>query len=84
MRPQKNGTPRRPESPLSPTALGQGERVLGARQAAELYGVSITGIPSPVLEAGKTPPPIRLSERRLGWRVRDLLEHLSKRTDAAA
>ena len=79
MRPQKNETPA--NKPL-PDALGQ-ERVLSARQAAELYGVSIAKFRRQYW-AGKTPPPVRLSERRLGWRVRDLLEHLSKRADAAA
>lgn len=63
-----------------PDGLGQ-ERVLSAHQAAELYGVSIATFRRQHW-AGKTPPPIRLSERRLGWRVRDLLEHLSKRADA--
>ena len=32
----------------------------------------------------KDPAPVRLSERRPGWRVRDLLEHLSKRAESAA
>jgi predicted DNA-binding transcriptional regulator AlpA len=63
-----------------PDSLAQ-ERVLSAPQAAELFGVSIATFRRQYW-AGKTPPPIRLSERRLGWRVRDLLEHLSKRADA--
>ena len=59
------------------------ERVLNAAQAAELFGVSIATFRRQHW-AGNTPPPIRLSERRLGWRVRDLLEHLSKRANVAA
>ena len=34
--------------------------------------------------AGKTPPALQVSDRRLGWRVRDLIEHFAKRGDAAA
>ena len=51
------------------------ERVLTARQAANLYGVSITTWRR-LFWAGKTPPAIRLSDRRLGWRARDLIDHL--------
>lgn len=65
-----------------PEGLGQ-ERVLSAQQAAELFGISIATFRR-LYWSGKLPPPIQLSERRLGWRVRDLLAHLSKRADAAA
>jgi predicted DNA-binding transcriptional regulator AlpA len=43
-------------------------RVLSARQAAELFGVSIATIRR-LHWAGRLPPAIRLSERRLGWRA---------------
>ena len=65
-----------------PDGLGL-ERVLNVQQAAELFGVSVATFRRQHW-VGKTPPPIRLSERRLGWRVRDLLEHLEKRSEVAA
>ena len=65
-----------------PECLDQ-SRVLSARQAAEMFGVSIATFRR-LHWSGKLPSPIQLSERRLGWRVRDLLEHLEKRSDAAA
>jgi predicted DNA-binding transcriptional regulator AlpA len=65
-----------------PEGLGL-ERVLSAYQAAELFGISVATFRRQYW-AGKTPSPIRLSERRLGWRVRDLLEHLEKRSEVAA
>lgn len=53
------------------------ERILNAQQAAELFGVSISTFRR-LYWAGKLPPPIRPSERRIGWRARDLILHLSK------
>ena len=61
----------------------QMERILSVRQAAELFGVSVATFRR--LHWGrKLPPAIQLSERRLGWRVRDLIEHLAKRGEVAA
>jgi predicted DNA-binding transcriptional regulator AlpA len=51
------------------------ERILSAAQGAQLYGVSIATFRRPK-RAGK-PPPIQLTERRIGWRVRDLLVRLN-------
>ncbi len=65
-----------------PDVLGQ-ERILSAQQAADLFGVSVATFRRQYW-AGKTPPALRVSDRRLGWRVKDLLEHLAKRADAAA
>lgn len=65
-----------------PDGLGL-ERVLSARQGAELLGVSVATFRR-LHWAGKLPPAIQLSQRRLGWRVRDLLEHLEKRSEVAA
>lgn len=53
------------------------ERILSAAQAADLYGVSLATF-NRLRRAGKLPPPIQLSERRIGWRARGLLESLSK------
>jgi predicted DNA-binding transcriptional regulator AlpA len=47
------------------------ERVLRSAQAARFIGFS-----RPMRRAGKLPPAIRISERRIGWRVRDLIEYL--------
>jgi predicted DNA-binding transcriptional regulator AlpA len=60
----------------------QQERILSVRQAAELFGVSVATFRR-LHWAGKLPPAIQLSERRLGWRVRDLIEHLEKSGEAA-
>jgi predicted DNA-binding transcriptional regulator AlpA len=54
------------------------ERVLDARQGAALFGVSIATWRR-MARAGKLPPAIRLSKRRLGWRTRDLLDALRDR-----
>ena len=51
-----------------PDGLGQ-ERILSAQQAADLFGVSVTTFRRQHW-AGKLPPAIQLSDRRLGWRVR--------------
>jgi predicted DNA-binding transcriptional regulator AlpA len=67
---------------LLPDVLGQ-ERILSAQQAAELFGVSVATFRRQYW-AGKVPPALRVSDRRLGWRVRDLIEHLSKRGQVAA
>jgi predicted DNA-binding transcriptional regulator AlpA len=63
-----------------PDGLGL-ERILSARQSAELLGISLATFRRQHW-AGKIPPTIRLSERRLGWRVKDLLEHISRRAMA--
>lgn len=59
------------------------ERVLSARQGAELLSISLATYRR-LHRAGKLPPAIQLSERRLGWRVRDLIEHISKVGEVAA
>lgn len=53
------------------------ERILNTRQAANLYGISVSTWRR-LYWSGKTPPAIHLSDRRLGWRARDLLAHLNK------
>ena len=64
-----------------PDVLGQ-ERILSAQQAAELFGVSVATFRRQYW-AGKVPPALQVSDRRLGWRVRDLIEHLEKSGEAA-
>ena len=51
------------------------ERILSVAQGAQLYGISIATFRR-LKRAGKLPPPLQLSERRIGWRVRDLIEYL--------
>ena len=53
-------------------------RILSARQGAALLGVSLATYRRQY-RAGRLPAAIRVSERRIGWRVRDLLAHLDAR-----
>ena len=52
------------------------ERILTAKQAAELFGISLSTFRRQYW-AGVLPAPVHLSTRRIGWRVRDLIVHLS-------
>lgn len=61
----------------------QRERILSRQQGAKLIGVSYATFCRKE-RAGELPPAIQLSERRRGHRVKDLLEHIAKRADAAA
>jgi predicted DNA-binding transcriptional regulator AlpA len=78
MRPEINGR----KTTTLPQSLDE-HRILSARQAAELLGVSLATFRR-LHWAGKLPRAIQLSERRLGWRVLDLLKHLEKRSGVAA
>ena len=51
------------------------ERFLSAAQAARFIGLSRPTL-NRMKRAGKLPPAIQISERRIGLRVRDLIEHL--------
>ena len=55
------------------------ERVLDAKQGAALFGLSLATFRR-LHRAGRLPSAIRLSERRLGWRCRDLLAALEQRS----
>jgi predicted DNA-binding transcriptional regulator AlpA len=57
------------------------ERILDAKQGAALWGVSLATFRR-LHRAGRLPTAIRLSERRLGWRCRDLLSALERRATA--
>jgi predicted DNA-binding transcriptional regulator AlpA len=72
----------KPNSKPLPDFLQQ-DRILNAHQCAELLGVSIATFRRQYW-AGKIPPALRVSDRRLGWRVKDLLDHLASRANAAA
>lgn len=68
---------------ISPGVLPQSldaNRVLSARQVADLLGISIATLRRQYW-AGRLPTAIRLSERRVGWRVQDLLAHIEHRRE---
>ncbi|RAI45330.1 helix-turn-helix transcriptional regulator [Rhodoplanes roseus] len=58
------------------------QQVLRTREAARLCGVSLSHFRR-LHWAGQLPPPIKLGERRLGWRVADILSWLSARQGGA-
>ncbi|WP_132250473.1 helix-turn-helix domain-containing protein [Methylobacterium segetis] len=53
-------------------------RVLGTKDAADLCGVSVPTLRR-MRKKQAIPAPLRLSERKLGWRVGDLLDWLDSR-----
>lgn len=60
-----------------PTDLGR-SRVLDAKAAAAYWGVSLPHWRRQY-RAGKVPAPIRVGERKLGWRIGDLADGLAAR-----
>jgi predicted DNA-binding transcriptional regulator AlpA len=58
-------------------------RVLGTAEAAALCNISVPHWRR-LYRTGKVPAPIKLSERKLGWRVGDLVEWLNSRVGEAA
>ncbi|TXM72917.1 helix-turn-helix domain-containing protein [Methylobacterium sp. WL69] len=55
--------------------------VLPPRAAADMLGISLSTL-NRLRLSGRLPPPIRLSERRIAWRLADLETFLSDRTTA--
>ena len=53
-------------------------RIPDSKQAALFWGVSLDHWRR-LYRTGKVPIPIRLSERKLGWRVADLIDGLAAR-----
>jgi len=53
-------------------------RVLRARDAAEYCGISLSHLRR-LHSGGQLPAPVRLGERRLGWRLADLIDWLDSR-----
>jgi predicted DNA-binding transcriptional regulator AlpA len=66
-----------PDNKSLPDNLGL-ERILSAHQAAEMLGISVATFRRQYW-AGKTPPAVRVSDRRLGWRAQSLIEHVAQR-----
>ena len=56
-------------------------RIVGAADAAKFCNISLPHWRR-LYRAKKVPEPIRLSERKLGWRLRTLIEFNSKREAA--
>jgi excisionase family DNA binding protein len=52
------------------------QQILTVAQTATLLGVSVPTVRR-LRKAKKLPAPIRLSERRIGWRAGDLIEHIA-------
>lgn len=57
------------------------DAVLNARQAAQFLSLSVIQLRR-LAKRGAAPRPIRLSERRYGWRVRDLRAWIEERAAA--
>jgi predicted DNA-binding transcriptional regulator AlpA len=60
----------------------ESERILTAHQAAELLSISIATFRRQHWR-GQLPAAIKVGERRLGWRARDLLDMIASRAAAA-
>jgi predicted DNA-binding transcriptional regulator AlpA len=58
-------------------------RILNSAKAAEFWGVS-TRHWRRLYQDKSVPAPIKLSARRLGWRVGDLIDALEQRSQQAA
>ena len=56
------------------------DRVITQREAAEVIGISLPTLRRRV-RAGDGPPIVRLSERRIGYRLRDLRSWIDANTD---
>jgi predicted DNA-binding transcriptional regulator AlpA len=56
-------------------------RIVSADQAAAYWGVS-TPHWRRLYRAGQVPTPIKIGERKLGWRVSDLLHAIERRAAA--
>ncbi len=65
-----------------PSDLGR-SRILDAEASAAFWGVSLPHWRR-LYRAEKVPRPIKIGDRKLGWRIGDLADGLAKRVDAAA
>ena len=57
--------------------------VVSVREVAELLGVNSRTVWR-MAQTGDIPPPIRLSERVVRWRICDLREHLDRKAAGAS
>lgn len=58
-------------------------RILDAEASAAFWGVSLAHWRR-LYRAGKVPRPIKIGERKLGWRIGDLTDALAQRAETAA
>jgi predicted DNA-binding transcriptional regulator AlpA len=58
-------------------------RILDSGQASEFWGVS-TAHWRRLYRARKVPPPIRVGDRKYGWRLSDLVDALAERAREGA
>jgi predicted DNA-binding transcriptional regulator AlpA len=58
-------------------------RILDSGQASEFWGVS-TAHWRRLYRAGKVPSPIRIGDRKYGWRLGDLVDALAERAREGA
>jgi predicted DNA-binding transcriptional regulator AlpA len=63
-----------------PTELSR-QRVLNSREAAKFVGLSLPHWRR-LYRAGKVPRPLQLGERKLGWRIGDLVDFLAVKAAA--
>jgi predicted DNA-binding transcriptional regulator AlpA len=64
-----------------PASLGR-NRILDAETSAAFWGVSLSHWRR-LYRTGGVPPPIKIGQRKLGWRVGDLVDELAKRAEVA-
>ena len=65
-----------------PASLNR-ERLLDTVQSAEFLNLSVVHFRR-MYRAGKVPPPVKIGERKYGWRLRTLIEFVSSKMEAAA
>jgi len=65
-----------------PTELSR-ERLLGIVQAAEFLGLSVPHLRR-LYRAKKIPNPIRIGERKYGWRLGQLIEFVAAKSNTKA
>jgi prophage regulatory protein len=59
------------------------ERLLGTDQTAEFLGISIAHFRR-LYRAGKVPAPIKIGERKYGWRLGGLIDFVAAKSQATA
>jgi predicted DNA-binding transcriptional regulator AlpA len=58
------------------------ERLLGTEQTAEFLGISVPHLRR-LYQAGKVPLPIKIGERKYGWRLGGLIDFIAVRSRGA-
>jgi predicted DNA-binding transcriptional regulator AlpA len=63
-------------------AEAERHRILGAKQAAAFWGLSLPHWRR-LYQTGRVPAPIKIGERKVGWRMGDLIDALDARAKGA-